>query len=275
MKLMLVDFLGWQPIHPFMQTLDAQLLMTPAVIPWLTGMIQPIRSIYTSTHFIDIFARRPHLRVWLQRQGGRRRCPKYIVTWRRATTWHWVSTRRHVNIKREFCCFELKEALCDITSKCKNLLNHHENAKKQISTLKNQLKSADQQLEALKDPKFLGDDQKILAKQSSRGLQWSMSTLKQALQVKFTCGTTTDELVRTLGYPLPSTRTLMRRLQSFLPGVLKEVFDALRKKADTMEEAEYVCPVFRWDGNSGRHWTWAIAGLLPWVCDLSTKGWCS
>lgn len=36
----------------------------------------------------------------------------------------------------------------------------------------------------------------------------------------------------------------MRRLQSFLPGVLKEVFDALRKKADTMEEAEYECVLF-------------------------------
>ncbi|KAM7298224.1 uncharacterized protein ISCGN_018634 [Ixodes scapularis] len=64
--------------------------------------------------------------------------------------------------------------------------------------------------------------------------------------MKFACGTTGYELLRTLGYPLPSTRTLLRRMQSFhfLPGVLGEVFDILKRKADAMEEAERDCVLF-------------------------------
>ncbi|KAG0415029.1 hypothetical protein HPB47_007803 [Ixodes persulcatus] len=122
------------------------------------------------------------------------------------------------------CCLELEKALCDVLKKYSSLQEHPVNARKQIPTLKSELKSAQQQLQALKEPKFLADDQrKVLAKQNSRGMTWSMATIKQALQVKFACGTTGYELLRTLGYPLPSTKTLMLRLQGFcfLPGILK------------------------------------------------------
>lgn len=139
------------------------------------------------------------------------------------------------------CCLELKKALRDVLKKYSSLQEHHVNARKQIRTLKSQLKCVQQQLQALKEPKFLADDQKkVLAKQNSRGMTWSMATIKQALQVKFACGTTGYELLRTLRYPLPSTRTLMRRLQGFcfLPGILKEVLDVLKKKVETMEDAE-------------------------------------
>lgn len=83
-------------------------------------------------------------------------------------------------------------------------------------------------------------------KQTSRGRTWSLQTVKQVLQIKFACGTTGYELLQTLGYPLPSTRTLMRRLQSFhfLPGILGEVFDIQKRKADAMEEAERDCVLF-------------------------------
>ncbi|KAG0419305.1 hypothetical protein HPB47_004232 [Ixodes persulcatus] len=119
--------------------------------------------------------------------------------------------------------------MSDTAKNYKNLQLHHEAAKKEIPALKKELKGAEQQLRMHQDPQFLADDQR-----------------KQALQVKFACGTTGYELLRTIGYPLPSTRTLMRRMQSFvfLPGIFQEVFNVLNKKADTMHKSERDCVLF-------------------------------
>ncbi|XP_040073957.1 uncharacterized protein LOC120846302 [Ixodes scapularis] len=77
-------------------------------------------------------------------------------------------------------------------------------------------------------------------------MTWFVQTAKRALQMKFASGTTGYELLRTLGYPLPSATTLLRRMQSFysLPGILGEVFDILKRKAYAMEEAERDCVFF-------------------------------
>lgn len=67
-----------------------------------------------------------------------------------------------------------------------------------------------------------------------------------ALQIKHACGTTGYELLRSLSYPLPSNRTLVRRLQNirFLPGVLHEVLDVLKRKTETMQDIEKDCVLF-------------------------------
>lgn len=78
------------------------------------------------------------------------------------------------------------------------------------------------------------------------GNSWSPETVKQGLKIKFACGTSGYETLRKLGYPLPSSRTLAQRLQSlrFLPGILHEVVDIMKCKAQTMEDVEKDCVLF-------------------------------
>lgn len=61
---------------------------------------------------------------------------------------------------------------------------------------------------------------------------WGESTIKKALQLKFACGTTGYELMIDQGLPLPSVRTLQRRMKDveFEPGVLTHVFQLLKTK---------------------------------------------
>lgn len=95
--------------------------------------------------------------------------------------------------------------------------------------------------------KFLNEDQvRALSKSSSLGNSWSADTVKQGLQIKFACGTTGYETLRKMGYSLPSNRTLARRIQSlkFLPGILHEVIDDMKCKAESMEDVEKDCIFF-------------------------------
>lgn len=59
------------------------------------------------------------------------------------------------------------------------------------------------------------------------------AAVKQASKVIFMWH---NGLLRTLGYMLPSTATLVWGLKNltFLPGVVKEVFVVLRKRADAL-----------------------------------------
>jgi hypothetical protein len=70
---------------------------------------------------------------------------------------------------------------------------------------------------------FLNDDQLAsMKRKSAKGLKWSPETARKALQMRFSCGSTGYDVVTDSGYPLPSARTLRRRLQAinFSPGVL-------------------------------------------------------
>lgn len=75
---------------------------------------------------------------------------------------------------------------------------------------------------------FLGEYKKIPI--------WSNETLKKAFKYKFACGTVGYEEIA-LDYPLPSLRTLRRRLENlkFESGILDEVFDFLKIKTDTFQ----------------------------------------
>ena len=61
---------------------------------------------------------------------------------------------------------------------------------------------------------------------------WSNETVQKALQLKFTCGATGYELLIEQGVPLPSVRTLQRRMKGidFEPGILRDVFTLLAVK---------------------------------------------
>ncbi|XP_072145524.1 uncharacterized protein [Dermacentor andersoni] len=143
---------------------------------------------------------------------------------------------------------ELKKQLADITRKYTDLQDHHAAARNSIKGLKNQVQRLESEIRNFsKNVKFLDEDQlRALSRSNNRGNSWTPETVKQGLQIKFACGTTGYETLRKLGYPLPSNRTLTRRLEGlkFLPGILHEVIDVMRCKAMAMEEVEKDCILF-------------------------------
>lgn len=145
-------------------------------------------------------------------------------------------------------CAELREQLADVTCKYTDLQENHQKANGTIKSLKKKVKVLEKELQNLKSSmKFLNEDQlRALSRDNTQGCTWSVNTIKQALQIKYACGTSGYETLRTLGYPLPSNRTLGRRLQglSFLPGILSEVFDVLKSKTLGMEDIEKDCVLF-------------------------------
>ena len=79
--------------------------------------------------------------------------------------------------------------------------------------------------------------------QKNRQIRWGKETIKKAIQVKFTAGTTGYKTLQRMHIPLPNIRTLQRRMQhvKLEPGVLGEVFEMLRLKAGGMTEMEREC----------------------------------
>ena len=81
--------------------------------------------------------------------------------------------------------------------------------------------------------KLFNRDQLVaLQRHSTRGLQWQLDTIKKGLKLRFTCGSTGYNHLLDSGMPLPSVRTLQRRLQTicFEPGVLTTVFQYMKEK---------------------------------------------
>lgn len=115
----------------------------------------------------------------------------------------------------------------DMTRKYSKLQELHKRARSTITCLRNKVKRLEGTIETFgKTLKFLNEDQiQMLLHQSSKRHTWSPRTVKQALQIKSSCGTSGYETLRKLGYPLPDTRTLNRHLQRHKcrTGILTEV----------------------------------------------------
>lgn len=142
-------------------------------------------------------------------------------------------------------CAELSKQLADLTRKYSELQEWHTQANSTIQGLRKKVKKLEGNIETFgKNMKFLNDDQiHALSRNTNKGSTWSAQTVKQALQIKFSCGTSGYETLRKLGYPLPTNRTLARRLQGlkFLPGILTDVIDLLKTKAEGMQDIEKDC----------------------------------
>lgn len=108
-------------------------------------------------------------------------------------------------------------------------------AKIEIKRLRKQVRKTNTISNSLKN--HLGDDQiKVLSGEYKKVPIWSNDTLKKAFKYKFACGTTGYKEIAH-DWPLPSLRTLRRRLLNFKfqSGILDEVFDFLRIKIDTFQ----------------------------------------
>ena len=76
-----------------------------------------------------------------------------------------------------------------------------------------------------------------------RGSKWGAITVKKALQLRFTCGSTGYEQLLQQQFPLSSLRTLRRKMQGvvFKPGVLDAVFNLLQLKVQQRKPTECEC----------------------------------
>ncbi|KAK9670798.1 Transposase protein [Popillia japonica] len=84
--------------------------------------------------------------------------------------------------------------------------------------------------------KVFGEDQILaLNRKSTKFMKWSNTTVQNALKLKFSCGNNGYQELLRQNMPLPSLRTLRRRMQhlKFDSGILHEVFNFFRIKVNT------------------------------------------
>lgn len=73
-----------------------------------------------------------------------------------------------------------------------------------------------------------------------QGTAWQDETLVKALKLRLSCGSQGYSVVRELASPLPTERTIQRRIEGFkfTPGILTEMFDILKIKISVLSEQE-------------------------------------
>ena len=76
------------------------------------------------------------------------------------------------------------------------------------------------------------EDQVHAIQRGGEMISWLTETIKKGLQIRFACGTTGYNLLRSHHQPLPGIRTLQRRMAkfNFEPGVLHQIVEALSAK---------------------------------------------
>ncbi|CAI6373266.1 unnamed protein product [Macrosiphum euphorbiae] len=115
---------------------------------------------------------------------------------------------------------------------------HH--YKKQLRFLSDKLKKneTNKSAELLKSI-FNNDQIEALSRKSTKFMKWSNPTICKALKIKFSCGNNGYEEMLKQKIPLPSQRTVRRRLPmlKFDSGVLDEVFKFLEIKIQTFQDS--------------------------------------
>ncbi|XP_075742652.1 uncharacterized protein LOC142796188 [Rhipicephalus microplus] len=109
------------------------------------------------------------------------------------------------------------------------------NMKRKVATLQQQKSRANRRNHELTRniKKYLSPDQlQGMWTSSMRGKQWSTETIQKGLKLRLACGSRGYNAVRELAVPLPSERTLQRRVENykFSPGILHEVLKSLALK---------------------------------------------
>ncbi|XP_018407689.1 PREDICTED: uncharacterized protein LOC108783587 [Cyphomyrmex costatus] len=92
--------------------------------------------------------------------------------------------------------------------------------------------------------KILNDDQvTALNEQNPRSLKWSNNTIIKALRLKMSCGSTGYTELLNQNIPLPSERTLRRKLENikFETGVCNDIFDILQQVLQFTDNRERDC----------------------------------
>lgn len=128
-------------------------------------------------------------------------------------------------------------------------ISYNEKLKNQQQQFEEQLKKIQHDCSIMETSigKYVGPDQiRAMITENSRGVKWNNDTIQKALKILFTCGSKGYDTVSESLVCLPSIRTLQRRIQhfKFQPGILHEIFDALKDKVSTMNPADRDCCLF-------------------------------
>lgn len=117
--------------------------------------------------------------------------------------------------------------------------------------------------------------EQLLRKDTQNAIKWSQASMRNYLKLYLTCGTTGYEELRRQNYPLPSIRTLQRKIHSFkcMPGIHQEILNLLETKVECLlpEERHAVLLIdemaiksgLQFDNNSGE-----IIGIYYYILFL-------
>ncbi|XP_067213764.1 uncharacterized protein [Linepithema humile] len=85
---------------------------------------------------------------------------------------------------------------------------------------------------------FTDDQIRALVSKSNRGYKWSENTIKKAIRLRLSCGSNGYKELLTQHIPLPSIRTLQKRLETlhFREKICEEILDILKIKVDSFED---------------------------------------
>ncbi|XP_049267539.1 uncharacterized protein LOC125756680 [Rhipicephalus sanguineus] len=117
------------------------------------------------------------------------------------------------------------------------------NLKHKLAASQKRAKSLERENENLHkgiDKYFNKDQLQSLHKSTMHGTAWQDETLVKALKLRLSCGSQGYSVVRELASPLPTERTIQRRIEGFkfTPGILTEMFDILKIKISVLSEQE-------------------------------------
>jgi len=119
----------------------------------------------------------------------------------------------------------------------------YKNSVAKMNIFKNRLQYVTKKLEmyenntAILNSVFNSDQIKAMNRKSTKFMKWPNCTITKALKLKFSCGNNGYKELIKQKTPLPSLRTLRRRIQNlkFEPGILHEVFKFLEIKIQTFK----------------------------------------
>ncbi|KAG8170370.1 hypothetical protein JTE90_007642, partial [Oedothorax gibbosus] len=125
-----------------------------------------------------------------------------------------------------------------------------ESLQRKLNLLQKKFRRKEQEMSNLKKQLsvlFTSDQLNCMEKGYSKRMVWSDETIEKALRIYLSCNTKGYNYLRECGYPLPSQRTVQRRIQNFVlkPGISHEVLNLLKLKIASMYLKErYVSIMF-------------------------------
>jgi len=123
-----------------------------------------------------------------------------------------------------------KALICSLRKRIRRLTRRLTLAREQSATMKKNLS------------RFLNADQigSLSRKAKSKGMKWTNTTVKKALQIRCATGVKGYSHLIREGFPMPSYRTLCERVEKaqFEPGIQNNVLEWLKVKVDTFGNSE-------------------------------------
>lgn len=112
--------------------------------------------------------------------------------------------------------------------------------KKKVKRLQRDCDKSRKMLKSLFEEDQIKCLERSLEGKDMRGFKYSARSVQKSLKVKYSCRARGYKHLRQSGYPLPSLRTLRRRVEgiTFIPGVLSDVLLLLKGKVSSMREMD-------------------------------------